>query len=91
MSGRRKLRVIVGKNKVMRCSRCVNVGRMDLRLNGEPLEELNCCQLLGSQVVADVACKSYVVLRINEEYKVSGTLKCVLSNRGLGIKAKKCI
>ena len=37
---RRKLRVNVGKSKVMRCSRYGNVGRMHIILNGEPLEEV---------------------------------------------------
>ena len=32
---RRKLRVNVGKSKVMRCSRYVNVGQMYVRLNGD--------------------------------------------------------
>ena len=30
------------KSKVMRCSRHVNVGRIDVRLNGEQLEEIYC-------------------------------------------------
>ena len=32
-----------------------------------------------------------MVHRINEEYRALGALKSVLSNRGLGIKAKKCL
>ena len=32
-----------------------------------------------------------VLHRINEEYRALGELKSVLSNRGLGIKAKKCL
>ena len=39
---RRKLRVNVGKSKVMRCSRYGNGNRMHVILNGEPLEEVNC-------------------------------------------------
>ena len=31
-----------------------------------------------------------VVHRTNEEYRAGRALKSVLSNRGLGIKAKKC-
>ena len=31
-----------------------------------------------------------MVHRLNEEYTAWGALKRVLSNRGLGIKAKKC-
>ena len=47
------LRVKVGKSKVMRCSRYGNGGQMHVRLNGEPLEEVNCYKYLGSLVVAD--------------------------------------
>ena len=31
-----------GKSKVMRCSRYGNMGRMNVILNGEPLEEVDC-------------------------------------------------
>ena len=50
---RRKLRVDVGKSKVMRCSRYGNGDRMHMILNGEPLEEVDCIKYLGSQVAAD--------------------------------------
>ena len=43
------------------------------------------------QVAADGGCESYVVHRMNEGYRVWGTLKRVLCNRGLGIKVKKCL
>ena len=39
--GIRKLRVNVGKSKVMRCSRYSNGGRMHVILNGEQLEEVD--------------------------------------------------
>ena len=38
----RKLRVNVGKSKVMRCSRYANVGRTHVKLNGQLLDEVNC-------------------------------------------------
>ena len=44
---RRKLRVDVGKSKVMRCSRYGNGVRMHVIQNGEPLEEVNCFKYLG--------------------------------------------
>ena len=65
----RKLRVNVCKNKVMRCSRRVNVGRMHARLNGEPFEKVDCFQSLGSQMAADGICERDVVHRMNDEYK----------------------
>ena len=46
----RKLRVNVGKRKVMRCSRYGNGSRMHVILNVEPLEEVDCFKYLGSQV-----------------------------------------
>ena len=36
-------------------------------------------------------CEKEVVNRMNEGYKAWGALKSVLSNRGLGINAKKCL
>ena len=50
---RRKLRVNVGKSKVMRCSRYFNGDRMHVILNCEPLEEVDYFKYLRSQVAAD--------------------------------------
>ena len=88
---RRKLRVNVGKSKVMRCSRYGNGGRMRVILNGVPLEEVDCFKYLGSQVAADRGFERDVVHRINEQYRARGALKSALNNRGLGIKANKCL
>ena len=60
-------------------------------LNCKTLEEVDCCKYMGSQVSADGACERNVVERINEEYRAWGALTSVQSNRGLGIKAKKCL
>ena len=38
---KRKLRVNVGKSKVMRCPRYCNGDQMHVILNGEPLEEVD--------------------------------------------------
>ena len=46
---------------------------------------------LGSQGAADGGCERDVVHTMNEGYRAGGALECVLSNRGLGIKAKKCL
>ena len=83
---RRKLRVNVGKSKVMRYSKCGNEGRMYVILNGEPLEEVYCFKYLGSQVAADGGCERDVVHRMNKGYKAWGVLKSVLSNRELRTK-----
>ena len=54
---RRKLRVNVGRSKVMRCSMHGNGGRMHVILNGEPLEEVDRFKYLGWQVAADGGCE----------------------------------
>ena len=43
---------------------------------------------IGSQVAADGECERDVVHIMNEGYKAWAAPKSVLSNRGLGIKAK---
>ena len=75
----------------MRCSRYGNGDRIHVILNGELLEAVDCFKCLGSQVAADGGCERDVVHRMNERYRAWGALKSVLSNRGLGIKAKKCL
>ena len=62
---RRKLRVNVGKSKVMRYSRNGNGDRMHVILNGEPLQELDCFKYLGSQEAADGGCERDMVHRMN--------------------------
>ena len=79
----------VGKTTVMRCSRYGNGDRMHVIQNSEQLEEVDCFKYLGSQVAAIGGHESDVVHRMNEGYRAWGALKSVLSNRGLGIKAKK--
>ena len=58
-------------------------------LNGEPLEEVDCFKYLGLQVAADGGCERDEVHRMNEGQKSWGALKSMLSNRGLGKKAKR--
>ena len=52
---------------------------------------MDCFTYLGSQVAADGGCERDVVQRMDEGYRALGALKSVLSNRGLGIKANKCL
>ena len=59
--------------------------------NGEPLEVVDCFKYLGSEVAADGGCERDVVHRIIKWCRALGALKSVLSNRGLGIKARKCL
>ena len=75
----RKLRVNVGKSKVMRCSMYGNRDRMHEILNDEQLDEVDCFKYHGSQVAADGGCERDVVHRMNEGYRALGVLKSVLS------------
>ena len=61
---KRKMGANVGKSKVMKCSRCVNVGRMHVRLNGEPLGKVHCFQFKWQSMVQ----------RMNDGYKAWGAL-----------------
>ena len=54
---RKKLKVNVGKSKVMRCSRYGNGDRIHVILKGEPLEEVDYFKYLGSLVSADLGCE----------------------------------
>ena len=42
-------------------------------------------------MAADRGCERHVKERMNDVYRAWGALKSVLSNRGLGIKAKQCL
>ena len=65
---RRKLKVNVGKSKVMRCSRYSNEGKIHLTLTGEQLEEVERSKYLGSQAAANGGCEREVAHRMNEGY-----------------------
>ena len=82
---RRKLRVNVGKSKVMRCTRNKDGARLNVMLNGEALEEI------GLVVAADDGVEADVRHRVNEGCKVLGALKGVMKNRGLGMNVKKVL
>ena len=86
---RRKLRVNVNKSKVMKCARNGNVGGMNVRLNGEVLEEVECFEYLGACVAANGGIEMEVSHRVRKGYQAFGALKMVLKNRGLGMSAKR--
>ena len=67
------------------------MGRLDLRLNCDLFQEVDCFKYLGSQVVDGVECERDVVHKINEVYNAWGALKSVLKNRRMGINEKKCL
>ena len=58
----RKLRVNVGKSKVMRCTRNEDGVRLNVMLNGEALEEVDQFKYLGSVTAAMVEWKQMCVI-----------------------------
>ena len=64
---------------------------MHVILNGELLEVVDCFLVPMVACAADGGSENDVLPRKNEGYRAWGALKSVLSNRGLGIKAKKCL
>ncbi len=53
MCKRRKLRVNESKSKLMKYTRMVNGRGMNVALNGDLLEEVQCFKYLGSHVAVD--------------------------------------
>uniref|UniRef100_A0A8C8DHP6 ribonuclease H n=1 Tax=Oryzias sinensis TaxID=183150 RepID=A0A8C8DHP6_9TELE len=86
---RRKLRVNVEKSKVMRCTRVKGERRLNVALNGELLEEVECFQYLGSCVCVDGGIGGEVEFRMNEVRKIWGGMKRVFECRSLGKDAKR--
>ena len=66
----------------------VNVFRMHVRLNGKPLDEVDCFLYLESPVATDGGCERYVIHRMNEGYKACNGGTSARSS-GFGINAKK--
>ena len=88
---RRKLRVNVGKSKVMRCTRNEDGARLNVMLNGEALDEVDQFKYLGSVIAANGGVEADVRHRVNEGCRVLGALKGVMKNRGLGMNVKKVL
>ncbi len=77
MCKRRKLKVNGSKSKVMRCMRLVDGRRMNVALDGEVLEKVECFKHLGSHVDVDGGIEGEVKLRENEVGKVCGGMKSI--------------
>ena len=88
---RRKLRVNVGKSKVMRCTRNEDGARLNVSLNGEALEEVDQFKCLGSVIAINGGVETDVCHRVNGGCTALGALKLVMKNRGLGMNVKKVL
>ena len=74
---RRKLKVNIGKSKVMGCARYGNGGRMHACENKwQEFEDEDCFKYLLLHVAADGGCDKDVLHRINEGYRAWGAEKC---------------
>ena len=62
--------------------------RMNVRLNGEALEEVDQFKYVGSVIAANGGVEADVHHRVNAGCKVLGVLKEVMKNRGLGMNVK---
>ena len=88
---RRKLRVNVGKSKVMRCTRNGAGVRLNVTLNGEVLEEVDQFKYLGSVIAANGGVEADVRNRVNEGCKVLGAMKGIIGNRGVNMNVKRVL
>ena len=81
----------MGKNKVVRSSRLMNVERMDKEINYEPLDEVDCFKHLESQLAADGECAMDLMRRMNEGNirRRERRIMYILSNRGKGKSCEK--
>lgn len=86
---RRKLKVNVGKSKVLRCSNEGACGRMHIQLEGEEMEQVGAFKYLGSHIAEDGSMDVEVNHRVKEAGKMLGGMKQVWKKREVGINVKK--
>ena len=86
---RRKLRVNVSKSKVMCCSRREDGVRMNVRLKGELLEEVDKFKYLGAIISKGGEVAEDVAFRVGEARKTAGVLSGLWKNGQLGMEAKR--
>ncbi|XP_076038213.1 uncharacterized protein LOC143023538 isoform X2 [Oratosquilla oratoria] len=86
---RRKLKINVGKSKVMRYTRGESDSRLEVSIKGEKLEEVNSFRYFGANVTGKGGVWVEVECRLREASKCLGGLKSVMRNRHLGMDAKR--
>ncbi len=86
---RRKMRVNESKSKIRKCSRLVDDMRLNVALNVEILEEVECSKYLVSHVAVHGGVKGEVKFRMNEVGKMCGGMKRGFKCRSLGVSAKR--
>ena len=81
----------MGKSKVMRCTRNEDGTRLNVRLDGEALEEVDQFKYLGSILSANGGVEADVSHRVSEGCKVLGAVNGVIRNRGLEMNVKRAL
>ncbi|MEL7302024.1 MAG: reverse transcriptase family protein, partial [Pseudomonadota bacterium] len=85
---RRKLAVNVGKSKIMRIGKNRTENEMNISLNNNRMEEVECYRYLGVDIAHDGRMNDEVSHRIGEARKVSGALQKLWKNRRMSMEAK---
>ena len=88
---KRKLKVNVGKCRVMRCSAGVESEPLNMRLNGEVLEEVKEFKYMGSMITASGGMDAELRERLGEGGKVMGGLASIWKCGAMSIEAKMCL
>merc|ERR1712121_55348 len=86
---RRKLRVNVGKSKVMRIGGSEEPEMLNIRLNGDMVEVVDSFKYLGSCFSSDGGVKGDVCMRIQEGVKAFGAMKKVWNERNVTLGVKR--
>ena len=75
----------------MRCTRNIDDRRLDVRIGGEMLEEVDSFKYLGSVIARDGGIAEEVKSRVGEASKVIGGMNKLFKCREMGMRAKKGI
>ena len=86
---RRKLKVNVGKSKVMRCTTGDYRGGLHINLGEEELEEVESFRYLGSRVTRNGEIGEEIKVRVGEAGKAMGGLRKLWKNREIGMGVKR--
>ena len=88
---RRKLRVNIGKSKVMVCNRRGGRAELNVRLNGELLEEVETFKYLGSVIGKGTGVSKDVRQRVSDGAAAYGAMKSVWRVKEVGMRVKKAL
>ena len=88
---RRKLKVNVGKSKVMVCSRGGGRAGLNVRLNGDVLEEVESFKYLGSVISRGGGVSVDVRQRMSDGAAAYGAMKSIWRVKEVGVRVKRAL